>query len=202
MHKVLLLDFNGVISYKNFWWQWENESHQYFSKRKEITDFLFVDNIEIVKSWMRGNNTAEEICQFVSENTNFPQDELLEGLIESATNIDISSNILEAINNKRETYKLALVTDNMDTFTRFTLPSNPSINSAFDTIYSSNETGLLKQDNGGEIFKRIAEDFSVETKNLALFDDSRKNTDHLDSMGGKGMNVSGEEKVIRAIMDL
>ena len=46
---IVFIDFNGVISYKNFWFSLEKSNPIIY---EEINEFLFGENIQIVKDWM------------------------------------------------------------------------------------------------------------------------------------------------------
>jgi hypothetical protein len=43
------MDFNGVISYKNFWFSLEKNNATVYEK---INKVLFEENLEMVKDWM------------------------------------------------------------------------------------------------------------------------------------------------------
>lgn len=116
--------------------------------------------------------------------------------------LDISEEILFLLANKKREFTRVLRTDNMDSFTRFTLPANPQCLSAFDRIDNSYELGELKLDRGGEYFLETANEYGVDISNCILIDDSRKNCDVFESLGGKTFCVSGINSVLNVILSI
>jgi len=106
---------------------------------------------------MRGKHTSEDIHMLVEKELGIKFEVLYPIFVESSKVLDISAPILEAIKQKKELgYRTVLVTDNMDSFVRYTRPNNRMLDQVFDAIFDSYSTGLLKQDQGGRIFKEIA----------------------------------------------
>jgi len=95
-----------------------------------------------------------------------------------------------------------MITDNMDSFDRFTLESHPELIEIFDAIYNSYNTGLLKKQNDGEIFKTILQEFRADMKDAILIDDSKSNCELITYLGGKAINITGEKEVLNALETL
>jgi len=123
--------------------------------------------------------------------------------VESSKALDISTPILEAICQKKELgYRAVLAIDNMDSFVRFTRPNNRLLDEVFNGIFDSYSTGLLKQDQGGRIFKEIAANMNGDLAKSVLIDDSAKTCELFTSLGGKGECVTGEENVLAELAKL
>lgn len=199
---LLLLDFNGVISYNRFWESFYDPTSVHFEISGKINQFLFLDNKELVQDWMRGLYTSEEIVMKLSNYLHFNYDILWKEFKKSATQIDISIPILNYLNILKKKYFIVLISDNMDCFNRYTLPNNPQMSEVFDSIYISCEKGKLKRDNGGELFKDIMNDYEVEFSDAYYIDDSPKNIDLFNQLGGKGVCLTGEEHILKYLASI
>lgn len=61
---ILFIDFNGVISYKPFWYSWKDAKNNDYEIIQKV---LFGENIELVKERMIGGKTSEEVCLFLAD---------------------------------------------------------------------------------------------------------------------------------------
>lgn len=97
----------------------------------------------------------------------------------------IRQETLELIEAVRSKYRVIFLTDNMDCFDRFTIPAL-NLESYFDQIINSYNHGVTKADANGGLFKCInIKDF----KNTAFIDNSEKNCQLFDELGGKSYLV-------------
>lgn len=62
---ILFIDFNWVISYKNFWHSLEIKDNKTY---ESINNYLFKENINIVKDWMVWKYSSNEVCEYISNN--------------------------------------------------------------------------------------------------------------------------------------
>lgn len=197
--RLIFVDFNGVISYKNFWDSIRiSDKHIY----KKIDSFLFRDNFDLVRIWMKGKKSSEEIHQFISEELNISFEYLFSHFKQDCETIDISNKILNNLESIKENFYLILRTDNMDSFTRFTLPANPRLSRVFDEIDNSFELKELKRENNGYYFTNKARKYNLEIKDCLLIDDSSKNCDFFNELGGTAYCLTGEETVVRHLATL
>lgn len=199
MKPILFVDFNGVISYQNFWNSIYAEDHKLFKLRNDINSFVFVENKDFVKDWMIGLHTAEEAHKLIKEKFDIDRDYLFEIFKRDAETIDVSEKILRRLQELRSKYKVVLITDNMDTFTRFTLPNNPELSRTFDGIFVSFHTGKLKKTGEGKIFKNIVNLFDSKLGKSILIDDSKSNCELFESIGGQSICVTGENEVLEEL---
>ena len=72
---------------------------------------------------MRGKKTSEEINVLVAKKINMPFTELWEIFVQDCTTMHVSIEILEKISSLQDKFRIILVTGNMDSFTRFTVPT-------------------------------------------------------------------------------
>ncbi len=196
LEQILFIDFNGVISYDNYWKPIETIKHPLHKYHNSIEKFLFKESPEIVNDWMLGKYTSEQVHLLIHENTGAPADELFNIFEKGCREIDISTKILRKINQIKNQYYCILATGNMDCFDRFTLDSNQILTSSFDEIDNSYNIGLLKTSNSGEYFLSRAQQKNIDIRNCVVIDDSPKVCEIFTKLGGKSFCVSGEKEVI------
>ena len=136
MNKILFCDFNGVISYNFFW-----SKYAIYTK-----SFDAIFGTSLVNEWMKGQKTSEEINQIFADISNLDYNTVMADFILDCQNLDVSSEILEAIKSKTGYIKI-LATNNMDCFDRWILPNNSKLRETFDYIHNSSVLGFLKQEN-------------------------------------------------------
>ena len=84
---IIFIDFNWVLSYKNFWFSLEKSDKIMFEK---INKLLFKDNSKIVNDWMLWKRTSFDICKFLSVNLNLDYHYIYETLLNDCITIDLS----------------------------------------------------------------------------------------------------------------
>jgi hypothetical protein len=193
---ILFIDFNGVVSYNPFWVTLKNPDHEMHKYSDFIEKYLFKDNISIVMDWMIGKYTSEEIHKLLEKEVGAPYDKLFPIFCQECANIDISEKILEKVRNLRKYYYCILITDNMDSFDRFTLTNNPILKDSFDQIDNSYTIKLFKKANGGQYFKDRINEQKAITVNCILVDDSKNNCALFESLGGKAFITKAEDQVL------
>ncbi len=197
MRKTILIDFYKVLSYENFW----SGKLSGADPLKDIEAFVFRDNMELVNDWMRGKYSSEQIHDFIEESLGFFKSELFPIFVEERKSLEISELLVSKLRELREDYQIILVTDNMDCLDRWTIPNNLETFSVFHQIYNSCNLGLLKTDDSGKVFKVIAKEQGLHFENCFLIDDSVKNCEFFEQLGGTSYNVTGEENVLKVLQD-
>lgn len=182
MKKDLLIDFDGTLCFDYFWRSLSEEENSL------IQTFLFKENGSVVGEWMRGKHTSEEINYFVSRNTGIDYSHLWNAFINDCESMVISKIVLKKIKDLKEHYRIILVTDNMDSLDRFTIPSL-KLDEYFDSIVNSYNEGILKEDNGGRTFKNNCK----KIQESILIDNSKSSCSLFESLGGTSFLVSKEK---------
>ncbi|MEK7175292.1 MAG: hypothetical protein AAB693_00600 [Patescibacteria group bacterium] len=199
---VLFIDFNGVISYNPFWITIKNSEHKFNKYFNDIEELIFKKNKDLVLNWMLGKLTTEEIHKRLGVELNIPDNEiaeLQEIFIDECKNIDLSEKILNKLSELKQFYHLVLVTDNMDTFSRFTVPNNKQLTEIFDEIHDSYIRGKFKKTDDGELFKRVCANYNVPVEYGTLIDDSKNNCACFSKLGGRIYTPKSEEGVLNAL---
>jgi FMN phosphatase YigB (HAD superfamily) len=180
--RAVVFDFHGVLSVDQYW---QKTKASVFSC---VQSSVFVETNSFVQDWMRGRITSEQVCSLLATKLNLDYKEVLTALVESCGTFHLQPRVLQRIKRLRATMPVFLVTTNMDCFTRYVIPQT-DIEGEFDRIVSSSELGLLKEDNNGEIFERLANDVSIPVSEMCLLDDSPNIGNIFESLGGNYIHV-------------
>ncbi len=183
---VLFVDFHGTLSNDIYW------STLQEPLRSKIQTLLFQENTSMVKSWMRGQLSSEEICQFVSDKLVLAYEQIWNGLVDSCHRIKISNWALRRIEQLRQDHVVCLITSNMDCFTRYVVPRK-KLSNTFDFVFNSADFGLLKEDNRGELFRIVCKHLRVDIQECTLVDDSDDLCRLFEELGGWSRFVQGRK---------
>jgi len=193
--KILFLDWYGTLSSELFWPKIKNDDPK-LSKR--IEDILFNYPSELIRQWMLGIITAETICDVIAKNDSSTSTMLFDALIESCAGMCVDSNIIETIQKLRDDHHIVLVTDNMDCFSRFTVPQT-GIAEWTDAILNSADLKRFKTDEQGKTFFDAARDLHIPFHQTICIDDSSVTCDVVRSLGGTAMQTTGVEKTLEIL---
>lgn len=183
---VLLVDFHGTLSNDIYW----STLDEPIGSR--IQTLLFQDNPSMVKRWMRGQLSSEEVCEFVSDTLMCSYAQIWDGLVDSCKRVKISNWALRRIELLRKDHVVCLVTSNMDCFTRYVVPKK-KLNYMFDFVFNSADYGLLKEDNRGELFQLVCKHLDVDIQECTLVDDSEDLCRLFEELGGWSRYVRGRK---------
>ncbi len=142
--KVIFIDWDGTLSRSRFWEHWQIEDPEGYNKIQKV---LFAENPGMINDWMRGFVSAEVISAEVAHRTGLNPQIVLTNLEQSCKAMALMQpGVLDVIQKKRENgVKAVIATDNMDTFSRWTVPSL-NLERHFDGILTSVARGALKED--------------------------------------------------------
>jgi len=185
MKPILFIDFDGTLCRDRFWRSFEQNN-------SEKIQTAFRANKSKISDWMRGSYTSEEINNLISKETNIPFDNLWQVFVADCKSMRIDSEALNRIQNLRKYYHAILVTDNMDCFSRFTVPAL-NLDKYFDSIINSFNIKKRKDDNGGELFMQLANKFNSKIEYCILADDSKKTCGIFSKLGGESCLVRLEK---------
>lgn len=186
MKPILFIDFDGTLCHDRFWRSIDKSSFE------KIQNFLFGENKPIVNDWMRGFHSSEHINQLVSKELNVSFEKVWDIFVADCENMTISDDVLNRIENLKKNFYTVLITDNMDCFTRFTVPAL-KLNSFFDSIINSFDNKKFKSDNSGEIFLQIAKERGSKIENCILMDNSKGACATFSKLGGNTRFVTSEQ---------
>jgi len=192
---ILFVDFDGTICFDKYWRSLPLEKYD------QIQNFIFGEDKTILNSWMKGEYTAEEINKIVADKIDIPYEELWGLFMLDCNTMQVPPEILEKLNSLRKKYVVILITGNMDSFTRFTVPSL-HLDTFFDHINNSFFHKSFKDDNGGKIFVEYADALVVPIGNCILMDNSVKTCEIFTVLGGKACLITPEQDIMSYLDDL
>lgn len=185
MKPILFIDFDGTLCHDKFWRSVDADN---FGK---IQKFLFGQNKSIVRDWMSGIYSSEDINQLIAKELNITYENLWNVFVKDCKNMSISRDTLNRIENFRKNYATILITDNMDCFTRFTVPAQ-KLDLFFDLIVNSFENKKFKNHNDGENFSFLANGRGAKIDDCVLIDNSKTACNFFSKLGGKSYFVTPE----------
>ena len=182
-NKTLLFDFDGVLCKGRFYEKTLLPNHS------EIYDWIQMNifgNREMVRDWMRNRVNSAEINELIAKNTGIEWN-FLNGLYEESIRrmklekeaIDLAESL------KSSGKKIGIVTDNMDIFTKITIPSH-QLDTLFDVIINSADHGILKKDDNGKLFDIALATLGEKIENSLMVDDSESTVELYRQKGGQG----------------
>ena len=191
--KVVFIDWNGTLSPSSFWVHLEKSGNQ---KDRELfrlwADTMFIKHKEKIVPWMKGEYTTEEILKLIAIDTNTNFDLLLKEFIKGCEQMEYSSpKIPELVNQLRDkSVMVTIATNNMDSFTRWTVPVM-HLNYLFDDILNSFYLKALKHelDRKGQplFFRKFFEKYNIDPfKTECTFIDDGE--DKMEVISNLGMN--------------
>ncbi len=186
----IFIDFDGTICFDYFW----RSSPE---KIKEtIVKFLFQNNTYLLEDWMRGQKSSEDINKIISTECNLDYNMLWDYFVKDCENMYVAEDVLSAISSCRKNNTVILITDNMDSFNRFT-KDKLKLKEYFDYIFNSCDYGLLKDDLIPKgLFKKVIDIHNFDIKRSILLDNSQKNCDLFNELGGESFLVKDKRDVI------
>jgi len=199
-YKVIFIDWDGTLSSSRFWGRW-NESPKHSSKYNLLQDVLFTSDEGkiLLKDWMTGVKSYSNIIDYASNITNIPYGDLEEELRYSAENMKfIDKNTLGLIEKLKACgIKVVIATDNMDTFSKWTVPAM-KLESRFDDILVSDTLNAMKTHISPEGVSLFFNDYlsrqGIEANQSVLIDDNL-NTKTVEQCGINFLHVNKAESL-------
>lgn len=193
--KVLFVDWDGTLSNSRFWERWQtNPKHA--EKYQLIQKVLFTDAHDLLTLWMRGYKTASNIVEYVADVTGLSYEELIAELQYSCEHMSlIDSNLRGLIQSIRSKgIAVVIATDNMDTFSRWTVPTL-KLEDMFDGIILSVDRGAMKADTytdgTSQFFNHYFSNTGIKPDETVLIDNSLNNK-VVEKFGMKFQHVNDE----------
>lgn len=203
MYEVIFIDWFGTLSNSLYWEHLEYSNPEVF---KLISDSLLIKNNLCITPWMRGKYSTEKIVKVISEDTGLNSGFVMNELVKSAKSMEFVSNEVPILVNKiRETgTKVVIATDNMDTFTRWTVPCL-KLNNLFDNILNSWGIKALKgdfKDNKSLFFDKFLKNHLIEPEDCLLIDDSEDKLEKISNYGINYRRTSSTKELVNELMKL
>lgn len=188
---ILFIDWDGTLCHSRFW----SLNQDICEKAQEP---LFQKNQALVHEWMRGEKSAEQVCEWLAQEIGEDYQLIWDGLAESCRNMEFSEIARELINTIKQRSYVALVTDNMDCFSKITVPAL-SLNQVFDKILNSYELRKMKNYENGSVYSDYAKFKNIPLSKTHLIDDSTKTCDLFKTLGGEAHRTKGVLETIEIL---
>lgn len=181
-YKTIIFDFDGVLSHDHFY---ANIKESYPKVSKFIETKVFGKGNNIIDKWMKSQMTADDVNQFISNNTDIDFETLSSLFKQSVKNMRVEKRLIElarCLIGKNK--KVAIVTNNMDVFNTIII-KNHKLDEIFPVIVNSFDYRSLKHELNGKLFDIAFNKLGVNNNNEALLiDDSSKARATFESKGG------------------
>lgn len=187
--KAVFIDWNGTLSPTNFWSHLEKSEKQSDRELFKLwADTMFVNHKDLIVPWMKGEYTSEDILTLVSKATNTDYETLLKEFIIGCERMEYSSPNIPALVKKLKDKSVivSIATNNMDSFTRWTVPYM-KLDTLFDEIINSFYLNAMKHDldNDGKaiFFKNFFNKYQVDPNNCIFIDDGEDKMGVITNLG-------------------
>lgn len=205
--KIVFIDWNRTLSYSLFWEHLNDGGHPNNKYHKDIVQWLFVDNKDLINPWMRGTITVDEIIRRMSEDTLIDRSLIHDELELSCKNMSLCSPDLENLikDLRSQGITVVIATDNMDTFRKYTVPAL-KLNKLFDDILISSELGALKDDkepsNSIGFFDDYLSQKGLGYEDAVLLDDSPDSSGKYARLGFERVLIDSPTKLLSTLNDI
>jgi FMN phosphatase YigB (HAD superfamily) len=143
--RVVFIDWHNTLSTSLFW-QHRPGCRLSASDSARVGSFVFSRG-ELVQQWMRGAMAAEDVCILAARRLGLRAEDLLADLEHNCRAMKFhDAACVGAIAAMRaQRIRVVVATDNMDVFSRWTVPAL-HLGGIFDAILNSASLGVLKSD--------------------------------------------------------
>jgi hypothetical protein len=207
IYKIVFIDWYATLSHSIFWGHWRQEGHVYSSHLPKIQSLWLNELAPVLVPWMRGELTAEEFVALVAPHIPIDHDTLLSEFIFSCRNMRLVSERIPSLVRQlqQQGCKVVVATDNMDCFSRWTVPAL-GLNLLFDDILNSHSLRCIKEDldNNGHsmFFSSYLMQHNVAAEDCVLIDDSNQLGAIVSQMGMPYRHITQRDGLVVELEDL
>ena len=184
-NKAIFIDFDGTLCHDRFWRSLKPELLE------KVQHSLFQDDKTVVGAWMNGDYTSEDVNRKLAEALDVDYDFLWNVFVKDCREMRVEMKVLEKLKRLRKNHKVVLITDNMDCFDRFTVPSL-ELDTYFDVIVNSFNEHASKNEQDGLLFKEVIKRVGSTPTNSVLIDNSKTSCDLFEALGGVSFFATNE----------
>lgn len=185
---ILFVDFDGTICHDRYWSSLEPKHYE------QVQELLFRGDTKRVNDWMRGEYSAEEVNEFVADEIGMPYEKLWELFVSDCKSMRVSNETLRRLSDLRQKFTVILITGNMDSFSRFTVPAL-QLERYFDHISNSYHEGRHKTDDNGSLFLDYTERYGSPIDECKVIDDNEKVCAVFSKLGGTAYQITPETDI-------
>lgn len=187
--RAVSFDFDGVLCHGRFYEP--RLSLEYPAAKTWLQRNFFVSGNETVRRWMRGHLSSRDIHAYLEREIGVAAKEFDALMAESLRAFVMDATLLEwAARLRAAGIRTAIVSDNMDVFTRFVVPFH-RLGRFFDVIVNSADHGALKCDERS-LFPAAIERLDVTVSQVLHIDDSERAIGRFRGFGGRAYHLTAE----------
>lgn len=173
--KVICFDWNFTLCNDLFFGQLDPSSKEHMRLQEAM--FKSDDSANMLGDWMRGKMDYKQVLARVSSRAGMRQDLVEEMFVDGCRRMRFAlPEMPEMVARLRSKYEVWVATDNMDSFSMFTVPAL-KLGEIFDGVLNSADLGALKADFSvdGEsmFFGKFLSKKGLTPTDLTLVDDSQ-----------------------------
>ncbi len=206
--KAIFIDWNGTLSPSNFWIHLEKStSRKDRDNFKLWADAMFINHEDKIVPWMKGKYASEEILKMIAEDTRSNFDNLFAEFVIGCQKMEyVSSKIPDIIHRlRKKSVFVSIATNNMDCFTRWTVPAM-NLRSLFDDILNSFNLRAMKHDldeNGRSLFFRnFFKKHRIIPSNCIFLDDGEDKMGVISSLGINYRRITQENSLEKELLKI
>lgn len=175
-YSTIFIDWNKTLSSSLFWENWSKEGHTHGHDFRLIQSYLFSSDTTTLQDWMRGKHTSEEVIYRVAQQNRLDYQLLFDEFVLSCNQMKLTSPEVPLLITELKSKGITIViaTDNMDSFSRWTVPTL-RLNTLFDSVLNSSELQCLKSDTDNQddpvFFKQYLQNYQLKSNECVLIDD-------------------------------
>ncbi|MFA5634009.1 MAG: HAD family hydrolase [Candidatus Dojkabacteria bacterium] len=206
-NKVIFLDWNGTLSDSFFW------EHMRISDDSEVLALynlwdiaLFNKPKKYIEDWMRGRFSTEKVLKEIASKTSTEYEKLLREFVKGCESMEFVSDEIPSLVEvlKGDGYCVVIATNNMDCFTRWTVPFM-QLDKLFDEVLNSYNLKGLKHDiKKGEslFFKKFFEKYDFKPQECIFLDDSVDKGGYIASLGIEYVQIKNSKDLLKRLKSL
>lgn len=206
-YKTIFIDWHGTLSNSRFWDRWAKDvNKQHLRKRAQHALFEDTEGLLILKDWMRGLRSVDNVISYLHDVTGIPATDLEDELRYTAENMAfINPDVVDRIETLRSKgVKVIIASDNMDTFRLWTIPAL-GLEDLFDGILTSERQGSLKsevgEDGSSPFFSLYLQQNNLQPGEAVLIDDNQE-LKLVESLGIDFLHVNAAADLVDHLDDL
>jgi len=194
--KVIVFDFNDTLSPSNFVQTFKRDENLLGMSVDEFVR-AYIDN-GLLRDLMMGRFSSEnEFWRMVSQLTGVDLDLLTRMAEDVALSKCLDTEVMQLVDELRNRYKLALLTDNLlETFNFWV--EKFALESKFDVIVNSADYGILKSN--PEIYSVLLQILNVRAQEVLMVDDDPRNLSVAESVGIRTLCFVGAQQLERSLI--
>ena len=180
--KAVLFDFDGVLCRGRFYEP--RLSLEYPDAKAWLQKNFFVSGNEMIRRWMRGQLSSQDVHAHLEKEIGIAAQELETLMTESLRMFVLDAALLEWVSRLRTAgIRTAVVTDNMDVFTRLAVQMH-GLDRRFDAVVNSADHGCLKNDEQS-LFEVALGLLGVNAHETLHIDDTERTVERFRNLGGQ-----------------